>query len=184
MDSVLYTFRSFNPDRSIPSNNCSAPIQAFQSVATGTCLSNPQKHVSYSVACPAPGSQFSQTTYQNNLACSSTGVITPYTSTCPAVGFDYRRLLLESNESSSNYSATNTNSATQNYAAYFFYICSNTLTISVCDYSYSGDTYLRLYLGATLLLASDDYCSLGSQFSYTFSSCGSKYSFLFYNTMS
>ena len=69
------------------------------------------------------------------------------------------------------YSATNTNSATQNYAVCAIGICfGETVVMTTCSSggSYTGDTYLRLYSNAmTQVAVNDDYCDNGSEITYT-----------------
>lgn len=70
------------------------------------------------------------------------------------------------------YAAGSTSSATVNYKTFTVKLnAGQVLDLGTCDLegsSFSGDTYLRLLLGATELASSDDACGgLGSKMSYT-----------------
>jgi len=77
---------------------------------------------------------------------------------------------------STSYSASNTNSCTQNYSSYSLSLAAGeTLNIGTCGVagsSGSGDTYLRLYLGGSEVASNDDACGVLSNISYTASSAG------------
>jgi hypothetical protein len=70
------------------------------------------------------------------------------------------------------YAAATTSSATVNYQAFTIKLSAGqVLDLGTCDVegsSFSGDTYLRLFLNATELASSDDACGgVGSEISYT-----------------
>jgi len=77
-----------------------------------------------------------------------------------------------------NYSASDTNSAQQNYATACVDACgATTLTFSACGSMNATDTYFRLFSGSTLVAENNDYCGVASEIVYTVpgspSDCGS-----------
>lgn len=80
MDSVLFSYR--------PSGNCSAPITAFQSVATDVCLATDSLD-SFELDCPASGTMYTESSYTGSSQCSSGATTIPYNASCPAVGLGF-----------------------------------------------------------------------------------------------
>jgi hypothetical protein len=69
-----------------------------------------------------------------------------------------------------NFSVSNTNSDSVNYATCSYTLASAyssaTVTASTCS-AYTGDTYLRAYISGVQVASNDDYCDYGSQMSFT-----------------
>lgn len=84
-DSVLYTYRAGYSNNQSNAEVCGEEILAFQSVATGLCLSTPVEHASYNLSCSSSSSnQFTLNNFLNDDSCSSPAVVNTYEATCPA----------------------------------------------------------------------------------------------------